>query len=150
VAAFFLAGAMTACTSQVSPPHEDEGGAGPQNQGDAGTMQEPGDGAECGPSIVTYVPAGTPDCWPCSRDACGAEAQACAADCTCNMAVGQSLACVAMNDGKLLASCFNPFMPLVNSNAAFGAVVMCLLRAEPQCCMSTGNGGLTLLDASPG
>jgi hypothetical protein len=172
IAAYLLAAFASACGGQLVSPPSDGGGAVVQGSGDgaistpatstspampvspAPTSSEPGPATSgttastCGPSVVAYDPAGTPDCWPCARDACPAEVRACAADCACNGAVSQSLSCVASADGMLVISCFQPYISLAQSDPAFMQLLSCLLQVENQCCMPNGDGGLTLRDAS--
>jgi hypothetical protein len=170
-AGYLLVAVASACGGQLLSPDGDGGSAGGRAS-DGGTSTPtmsaspampisplptssasgPAPGgtpaSPCGPSVVDHDPVGTPDCWPCARDACAAEVSACAGDCACNGAVSQSLSCVASADGTFVLSCFQPYMSLLQSNAAFTQLLTCLFQVEPQCCMSNGNGGLTLRDAS--
>lgn len=118
-------------------------GAGSSSSGlVSGSSGSPG--SPCGTSIVDYMPAGTPPCWPCTRDACAALAAACSTDCTCNGAVSQSLLCVASGGGTIDPSCFLPYQGLIQTDPAFGGFFSCLVQAESQCCVN----GLMLRDAS--
>jgi hypothetical protein len=91
----------------------------------------------CGPSIGSFAPQGTPPCWPCARDACRSQATTCVGDCTCNQVVGESLACVAASG--FMVSCFQPYLPMAQTDPALMQFVLCLFQAEPMCC---GDGGL--------
>jgi hypothetical protein len=176
IAACLLAAFASACGGQLLSPQTDGGGTVVQSSGDgaastpatpaspampstmpvspAPTSSAPGPAttgtpaSNCGLSVVDYDPAGTPDCWPCARDACAADVTSCAADCACNGAVSQSLSCVASAGGMFDLTCFQPYMSLLQSDSVFAQLVTCLLQVANQCCVSNSTGGITLRDAS--
>jgi hypothetical protein len=68
--------------------------------------------------------ASTDGCYSCIQTSCGSQLSTCSADCACNSAVGQFLACVPGAANPI--SCVGPLAGLAQSNQAVGALTACV------------------------